>query len=114
MPIKKVEPWLCDGCPGKGNLKVDLEVAGSCPYSTIDSFRQARSWWLEHPDDYGSIEEVALATASGLRYYDEEDSDMIELPGDYDSALLGALCAQQLLVGACQKSFDQMLRESDI
>lgn len=107
-------PWLCEGCPGKGNLKVDLDAGGSCPYSTIDSFKQARSWWLECPDDYGTTDGVALATADGLRYYNPEDSDMFELPGDYDSALLGALCAQRLLDGKCPKPRDQMLRESDI
>lgn len=107
-------PYLCNTCPGKGDASVDFEVIGSCPIFTANSFRQARRFWLEDPDDYGqNIDELAESVANGLIYYDEETGDNYFVDGDFDAARLGGLCAQQFLAGDCTKTRAQIEIESD-
>lgn len=106
--------YLCEACPGKGDFRVDFDVNGSCVFYTADSFKQARRFWLHDPNNFGSdINELASNIAGGLIYYDEEIDDNYFRQGDYATAKLGGLCAQQFLDGGCSKSLSQILIESD-
>lgn len=107
-------PYLCESCPGKGNTAVDFDVQGYCVRFTADSFKQARRFWIEDAGSYGNdISELAAAISGGLIYYDEEVDDNYFASGDYDSARLGGLCAQQFLEGRCSKKLEEILAESE-
>lgn len=107
-------PYLCETCPGKGNAAVDFDVIGSCPIGTADSFKQARRFWLQASDDYDNdIEILAASVANGLIYYDYEADDNYFWEGDYMSARLGGLCAQQFMAGDCPKTRCEIDVESD-
>ncbi|HLB65994.1 MAG TPA: hypothetical protein VJJ78_00130 [Candidatus Saccharimonadales bacterium] len=108
------QPYLCDGCPGKGNGGVDFDVSGFCFWPSSDSFRQTRRYRIECPDDYSSNEEMAELSSSFLRYYDPEEDDFYEGRGDISAARLGILCAEQFLAGNCAKTEQQILRDSEI
>ena len=108
------DPFLCEGCPGKGNPDVDFGVNGSCAYSTVDSFRQTRRYRIICPEDYSSNDELAELSSRYLRYYDPEEDEFWEEKGRMDSAYIGIACAERFLSGACPKSRDQILNESEI
>jgi hypothetical protein len=110
----EIAPYLCDGCPAKGNGSIDFDVNGAAPYSTADSFRQTRTYALEDPDSYTSDNELAEASSRFLRYYDPETDEFYEKEGDFDAALLGVACIKRFIAGECQKTRSDILRESDI
>lgn len=112
--MPKKEPFLCDGCPGKGNRSVDFDVDGSCYFGTVGSFRQTRRYRIECPDDYESNEEMAELSSQYLRYFDLEEGEWFEEHGRFDEAMLGIRCAERFLAGHCPKSKAQILRESEI
>ncbi len=104
---------LCDACPGKGNYNVDFEVQGSCPTLTVNSFLQARRFWLTDSKSYADVHNLAEIVGSGLIYYDEDIDDNYFSQGSESAAMLGGLCAQQFLDGDCTKSRDEILLQSE-
>ena len=112
MPEK--EPFLCDGCPGKGNPYVDFDVNGSCYFRSVDSFLQTRRYRIECPEQYSSNKELAELSSAYLRYFDEEAGEYFEEQGRIEEAYLGILCAERFLAGHCTKTRNQILKESEI
>ena len=115
MPDRAV--WLCEGCPGKGSSRVDFGVNGSCPRDMVDSFRQARLSVLEDPGEHQNADAELIAREiemNGIRYYDPEEDEFFETRADYESARLGALCAQRFLKGECPKAETQIIAESEV
>ena len=112
MPAEK--PALCNGCPGKGDSRVDLDVQGFCLYFHIDSFRQARRYRAFSPEDYTSREELAKMSSQSLQYYDPETDDFYSQRGNEASTWLGIPCAERFLAGDCDKTAQEFTLESEI
>ncbi len=108
------KPALCDGCPGKGDARVDLDIHGHCVRFTLDSFRQARRYRAFCPDDYASNEELVELSSSGLMYYEPDIDDYESDSGDPAAAWLGVLCAERFLAGECDKTLQEFTLESEI
>ncbi len=105
---------LCEACPGKGNYEVDLDVQGSSPRLTVDSFLQARRFWITDKSSYDNdLSQLAEIVGGGLIYYDEEIDDNYFSLGSEEAAMLGGLCAQKFLEGGCTKTRDEILLQSE-